>query len=430
MPKPGSSTQVTIWGLLLVSALALPAIPLAAQTPEQRRVDSLELRLEDAEEMLQMLRQQIASVAEAGVQTQSRVRAEVGGRVLMNIFQNDKETNNSDVPMYRVQVPDGSLKGGFGMSVRQTVISASVIADDVWGGTFHGDVDVDFFGGQMPSPGGRTFPLMRIRTARAMVTWPRAELMVGQEQPLVAGLNPISLAAVGAPNFSYSGNLWLWIPQVRFGVHTGGNRRFGVQGAILAPTSGDPFTSFVTGFDIAERSGTPSLQSRGYFAWGDDDRRGEVGLGLHYGQLLDTARTAQTSSAATLDFAVPLPLRLELRGEAFYGQALSGLGGGGIGRNFAADSIAPLKTVGGWAQLNYRVSPRLTIGAGYGLDDPDDAQLTGAGVKLLNATQAAHVQWRPAGPVIIGFEYRSVRTRYDASDYPNRHLNLAFGFEF
>lgn len=123
-------------------------------------------------------------------------------------------------------------------------------------------------------------------------------------------------------------------------------------------------------------------------------------------------------------------MRLELRGEAFYGQALAGLGGGGIGKNFASDSIAPLKTVGGWAQLNYRVSPRLTVGAGYGLDDPDDAQLTGPGVRLQNVTQAAHLQWRPAGPVIIGFEYRTVRTRYDASDYPNRHLNLAFGFEF
>jgi hypothetical protein len=38
--------------------------------------------------------------------------------------------------------------------------------------------------------------------------------------------------------------------------------------------------------------------------------------------------------------------------------------------------------------------------------------------------------WRPSGPLLFGLEYRIIKTEYDASSYSNRHLNLAFGFEF
>lgn len=429
MWKHRSSWIVT----LCAGALALSGIgtaPLGAQTPEQAKIDSLVLQLEDAEAMLEMLRQQIGTVAEAGVRTRSRYSMEISGRVLMNVFRNSKETDNADVPMYRMQVPDGSLKGGTGMTVRQTALSAAVTAHDILGGTFRGDVDVDFFGGQMPSTGGRTFPLMRIRTARAIVDWQRSQLLIGQEQPLVANLNPISLAALGTPNFSYSGNLWHWIPQIRYGVRTGGALRFGLQGAILAPIAGEPVGEFTTGFDAAERSNVPSLQARTHVTWGDERRQAEIGVGFHYAQLLDAAEEKQQSNAVTLDFIVPFLSRFELRGEAFSGQALQGLGGGGIGQNFGSDDVTPLKTIGGWVQLNYDLTSRILVGAGYGFDDPDDDVLTAPGVKVNNSTTEAHIHWRPAGPLVFGLEWRSTATKYDASSYANTHFNLAFGFEF
>lgn len=434
MKKPRSSTSPTISArrtallVTLVTALLSPgAAPLAAQTPEQRRLDSLQLRLEDAEAMLELLQQQLATEAESGVRTRSRIGLELSGRVLMNVFTNNKETNNADVPMYRKQVPDGSLKGGMGMTVRQTTLGAALTVHDVLGGTFSGDLDVDFFGGQVPSPGGRTFPLLRIRTARATIDWGSSELMIGQEQPLVAGLNPLSLASVGAPNFSYAGNLWLWLPQIRYGIRREGALRYGAQAAILAPTSAEPAAFFATGFDDAERTGVPFAQARLHLGWGEEERPAEIGVGYHSGQVNDNADEAQPSTAVTLDFVIPFLEKFELVGEAYSGQVLAGLGGGGIGHNFGVDSITPLRTTGGWAQLNYQVSPRLLVGAGFGFDDPNDDD---APPLLLNATQEVHLHWRPSGPLVFGLEWRSTRTRYAASDYPNTHINLAFGFEF
>lgn len=413
-----------ITAVTLVTALAQPTF---AQTPERQRVDSLQLRLEEAEALLEMLQQQLAAESESALRTRSRVALELSGRVLMNVFSNNKETNNADVPMYRKQVPDGTPKGGMGMSIRQTTLGAALTVHDVFGGTFTGDIDMDFFGGQLPSPGGRTHPLLRIRTARAIVDWGRSELMIGQEQPLVANLNPRSLASVGAPNFSYAGNLWLWLPQIRYGVTMGDRLRYGVQVAALAPTAGEPVDVFATGFDAAEQTNTPFLQGRVHLGWGDTERPAEVGLGVHYGKVNDSSATAQTSSAITADFVVPFLSRFELLGEFFAGQALAGLGGGGIGQNFGSDSLTPVRAVGGWVQLNYEVSPRLIVGAAYGFDDPNDDDLP----RLLhNATTVAHVEWRPAGPLVTALEWRSTKTRYAASNYPNTHINLAFGFEF
>lgn len=412
---------------LLVTLVTIGASPLAAQTPEQARLDSLQQRLEDAESLLEMLRQQMADAAESGVRTRSRVGFELSGRVLMNVFSNNKETNNVDVPMYRRQVPTGSLKGGSGMSIRQTVIGGAVTVRDVLGGDFTGDIDVDFFGGQMASAGGRTFPLIRMRTARAIIDWDNSQLLIGQEQPLVAGVNPLSLAAVGSPNFSYAGNLWLWLPQIRYGVHSSGALRFGAQVAALAPTSGEPNTLFATGFDAAERTNVPYLQGRVHLGWGEEENAAEFGIGVHQGQVNDSADVAQTSSAITADFVLPFLNRFELRGEAYSGQTIAGLGGGAIGQNFGADSVTPMRTVAGWAQLNFRATPRLLLGVGYGFDDPNDDDAPNF---LHNATQEVHVHWRPSGPLVFGVEWRNTRTRYAASDYPNTHINLAFGFEF
>ncbi len=412
--------------ILGLTVLSVCPITTGAQTPEQR-IDSLAQRLEDAEAALEMLRQQLATESESAVRTRSRVGFEFNGRVLMNVFANSKETNNADVPMYRKQVPAGSPKGGFGMAIRQTTLGGAFTVQEVLGGTFTGDIDVDFFGGQVPSPGGRTFPLMRIRTARAIIAWEHSELLVGQEQPLVAGLNPLSLAAVGIPNLSYSGNLWLWLPQIRYSYRAGTKIRVASQFAILAPTSAEPAGFFATGFDAAERTKTPFLEYRASVAWGDDEHPAEIGFGLHHGQVNNRLNAASPSDAVTLDFLVPLGARFEIRGEAFSGRALAGLGGGGIGQNFGIDSLSTLESVGGWVQFNYKRSPKLLIGAGYGFDDPNDDRTP---TFLHNATTEAHLHWRPSGPLVVGLEWRSARTRYALTDYPNTHLNLALGFEF
>ena len=84
---------------------------------------------------------------------------------------------------------------------------------------------------------------------------------------------------------------------------------------------------------------------------------------------------------------------------------------------------------GGWGQVNAKPTPRVTVGAGYGFDDPDDADLPASG-RLKNATAETHVIVHPAGTLVLGLEWRRITTTYTTRAWSNDHLNLGVGFEF
>ena len=424
------AAAITLAILVLGFALAVtPVTSLGAQAaPTKAQLDSIRQRLDDAEAALQALREQLATEASTALRTRSRVSLEFSGRAIMNVFTNDARTNNVDVPIFARPDSGTGPQGGMAMSIRQTRLGLAFSATEIAGGTFHGDIDADFFGGQQPSSGGRTFPLVRLRTARGTLEWAHGAVMIGQEQPLITGVDPVSLASIGVPGFTGAGNLWLWLPQVRGGVHTAGRVRVGAEAAVLAPTSGDPSGLFDTQFDAAERTNAPYLQGQLRLDWGEAERPASITAGVHSGRIADASDLDRTSSAVAATIRIPLGSRLEVRGEAFDGQALRGLGGGGIAQGLGVGGAA-VRTRGGWAQINLQASPRLLIGGGSGMDDPEDADVLPNG-RLRNATIEAHLHWRPAGPVVLGFEWRRTTTDYAAGSRTNLHLNLAFGFEF
>jgi hypothetical protein len=401
----------------------------AAQDSTKIKLDSMAARVERTEEQLKLLQQMLAAESDGKVTTQSRMSLEFNGRVLVTGFSNSRRVNNVDVPQFvRPDTASGLPQGGAGMAIRQTTLGLAVTAPQVFGGNFRGDLDVDFFGGQQPSSGGRTFPLLRLRTARAMVSWTQGELMIGQDAPLIAAVNPTSLASVGTPGFAGAGNLWLWLPQIRAGLETGGIVSIGIQGAVLAPTSGDPANVFDTDNDVAEKSSRPYLQGRVHVRWGADDMAGDVGVGVHQGWIAAKGDSLFTSSAVAVDVKLPLTKWFEIRGEAFQGQALKGLGGGGIGQGFGLNGV-PVHTSGGWAQVNFKLSSRVLLGAGYGMDDPRDSDLA-AGSRLKNVVREAHIHVRPGGPFVFGFEYRRLETTYSTGVLANDHVNISAGIEF
>lgn len=416
-----SRKTVTI-ALLFLGALATAA-PLQAQ---RTAADSLLERLRQAEAAIAALQTQVAEQAQGSARARSGARIEFSGRVMVKAFGNSRRVNNVDNPQFVVPDPatgSGVPTRGLGMAVRESRFGVRVDVPEALGGTFTGDVDVDFYGGQVPSSGGRTFPLARLRTARGIVRWNNAELMIGQESPLVSGLNPVSVAAVGTPAFATAGNLWLWLPQVRAGVSAGNAVRLGVQGAVLAPTSGDAAAAFDTDYDLAERTQRPFAQIRANVRFGEGELTRDVGCGLHQGWLM-AGTTRVDSRAITCDALLPVTSQLELRGEFFTGQGLRGLGGGGIGQNFTALNEA-LETTGGWAQVNATLGALLRAGAGCGVDHPD-----GAPTRLRNESCAGYVTLRPSGPLFFGAEVRRMRTAYSSSRYVSDNVTLAAGFEF
>lgn len=407
-------TTLSLRGAMLMLAPSL----LAAQAVPP---DSLAARLRRAEAAIQALQKVIAEQSGGGVQSRSHLTVEVSGRILTNGFFNSQRVNNVDNPQYADSI--SSDPHGLGASIRQTRLGVVVRHPSVLGGTFEGDLDADFNGGQLPSSGGRTFPLLRLRTAKAILRWSGASLLIGQEAPLVSGLNPVSPTAVGTPLFSNAGNLWQWVPQARFGFERVGELRFGAQAAVLAPMSGDPAGAFETGNDLAERTYRPFVQGRVYVRWGPDDLVSEIGCGVHKGWL-QPASAVVSSDAVACDALIPMTDMFELRGEFFTGEALGGLGGGGIGQNFTPTNTS-LSTTGGWAQLNLRPMTEWRLGAGCGEDHPEEVA-----TRRRNDVCAGYTIIEPAGPFFLGAEYRFIRTEYASGRFTSHFVTMATGFSF
>jgi hypothetical protein len=349
----------------------------------------------------------------------------------MNGFYNSARTNNSDVPVF-AEVDTIGISGA-SATVRQTRLGVFLTDPQVLGGSFSGEVDVDFYGGQLTAPGNRTFPVLRLRRAIGTLQWTNFQLLVGQESPLVSDRNPLSLASVSIPGFTTAGNLWLWIPQVRVTAEYGYTLRLALQGAVLAPIAGGVQGPVNTQPDSGERTSRPYLQGRVRLGWGPTDDPSEVAIGGHVGWLRGLDSTVAPSDTVIKSNAITFDTRLrfgpvELLGEAYVGQAVAGLGGGAIGQNVGVGG-APVHSEGGWVQLNVRPRAGWMFGGGCGIDDPDDVDVLATG-RFRNFVCEGHVEWRPPGPLVVGFEFRRLETRYQAGDFVVNHLNLATGFRF
>jgi hypothetical protein len=418
--------------MILVTAGSRVSAAQGQDTTHSRR-DSLVAALKELQARLDALEHQVAEAGESGVHTRSGTRMELTGRVLVQAFGNTRRVNNVDNPQFvRPDTTDVVPVRGGGMTMRQTLVAFRVTSPDVAGAQFSGDVQTDFYGGQQLSSGGRTFPLIRLRVARALLRWSKSELMVGQEVPVIAQVNPVSIAALGTPDFAGAGNLWLWLPQVRLTLGGMAPKTAAVQLAVLAPTSGDPAAAFDTDLDPAERSQRPFLQGRLRYRWEMSERPGEIGCGAHVGWVAlnssaTNARPLAVSQAVACDIVAPWKI-FELRGEAYTGQALRGLGGGGIGQLLSPTST-PVRDVGRWAQLNVAPSAIWSFGAGAGVDDPRDADL-GSSARQRNASFAGYFITHPSGPLLLGLEVRRIATTYGGRKLSNDHFNLSFGFEF
>ena len=353
------------------------------------------------------------------------------GTVLMNGYYNDAPVNTTDLPTLAspAEAPGTPPSHNLGAAIRQTRLVGTADLAGFAGGALHTELDVDFFGAQLAA--GRSGPALRVRRLIGEVHWDRWSLLVGQEGPLVADVNPVSLAALGVPSNASSGNLWLWIPQVRagFDLNQGSGLRWGVDVAALAATNPEGQATGLSSPNTGERSARPMLEGRLRARWGDG---AEVGLGGHAGWFATTGDSLLTSSAIVVSAIIPLGTALEFRGEWFSGKALATLGGGGIGQNLDGNG-EPLETSGGWAQLNLKAGPHWEFGANYGLDDPTgtSADQLNTAFKKRNSSYGTRVQWRLA-PAVVAFEDRHLATFYGGpvGERTASHLNLAMGVEF
>jgi hypothetical protein len=429
-----------------------PSAPAVAPTiaADTLSPDSLAARLARAEAAIAALRQQLATESQSTVHTRSRLQLDLTGRILTNFFLTTGRVNNVDVPGTALAPSAAPEDDALGVTIRQSRLGAVLTVDGVLGGSFVGDFEMDFFGGVQNGPGDRRlFPEPRMRTTTARLRWSHTELMTGTDVPLVSELNPVSLAASGIPLFSGTGNLWNWLGQIRLSqdlaTTTVGSSsiRWSVQGALMTPYAAAQSPTELDAVDAGERSRRPAFEARLRARWGDStasagtdasigDGGGEIGIGVHRGWVSTGQGALVTSYATTADARISFTSWLELRGEAYTGRLLRGLGGGAIGQAFGRPVTgtglgAPIRDYAGWAQLNARVHPTVITGVGCGADvaNADDRP-----TRSRNTVCAGHLLWRPSEPAVVGLEYRRIATEFDPGVKGfARHLNLSIGFE-
>ena len=113
---------------------------------------------------------------------------------------------------------------------------------------------------------------------------------------------------------------------------------------------------------------------------------------------------------------------------------------GGIGQGVtlyqdAADELIAgeeIRSVGGWAQLTYLATPKLTFNLVAGIDDPDTSDLKNlANVRCRNTVFWGNVYYKIIPPVTFGLEYMHINTDYmDDNDGDVNRIQASFIYNF
>jgi cell division protein FtsB len=419
------------------------ALSHSSEPPESSR------RLSRLEENQELLKSKVDDQYQTKVESASKYRVRLSGIALLNFFENSGRVDNQDVPNLALGRGPLDTGGSFGATARQSEMGLEVYGPTFAGARTSADLHMDLFGGFPNTTNGVTAGQMRLRTATVRMDWDQTSIVVGQDAPFFSPLSPTSIASLGYPAFSYAGNLWTWIPQIRVErrVNLANSNSITLQGGFLDPLSGEPpIAEFYRYPQGGERSRQPAYGTRLAWTHGIAEHALTLGMGGYYSrQNYGMGRTAD-AWASTADWSIPLGSRLGLSGEFYRGRALGGLGGG-TNRSVLFSgpitnpysSLVRLNTIGGWTQLKFKATEAVEFNAAYGEDNPFSSDLRrfaspyGYSYTPIsrNQSELVNVIYRPRTDLIFSLEYRHINTlETNGERYTAGHLNLGVGVLF
>jgi hypothetical protein len=408
-------------GQLSVATAAAQAKTEPPATVEQAADDRAAL-----EEQVSVQKQQLQEQAQTKVESSQRFPIRLKGMVLFNTFINSKQGGEQMYPS--IASHPGDANGG--ASLRQSVFGFEYQGPEVaGGGKMHASLMMDFFGGT----GGSLDQYLRIRTADVTVDWKNRSLMLGIDKPIFSPRDPTSLAQVGISPLTGAGNLWMWIPQIRYEQRY----RFSDEAQVRAQVgvvATREIPSYQTSNFVADvEPSRPGLEGRLEFSRNfNGGRRIEVAPGFH----LSTSHVAHLpvpSRVASFDWLVSPWRKMELIGAVYTGQNVAHLGTGGIGEGFAVSGpgqVRALHSRGGWSQLTWTATDRLSFHLFAGRQNDHNPELP-VGEIGTNFAYGANFFYRLAPNLILSVETSQTRTSYiGIGPRLNNHYDLAFAYLF
>ncbi|MFH1686527.1 MAG: hypothetical protein ABIE70_03290 [bacterium] len=305
----------------------------------------------------------------------------------------------------------------FNMTHKQSRFGMKAIGQGYQNAKVAGQLEFDLYG----AGGAENKALLLLRHAFFTVDAGSFQLLAGQTWDLVAPLNP---ATLNYPVLWGCGNPGYRRPQVRFTYTAAPNDQTNVKmacgffrtiGSDLTPTL-SLATEVSDGSDDGTDAGIPTLQGlldvTHKLSNGGSIRAGVSGL---WGQLkaegsLGTDETYQSQGVAG-HLAVAINKQVGFAGEFFTG---SNLGGYNAGIN-NSDRVDGVHAKGGWGYLWVKPTAKVTLAAGGGMDDPDDADLS-TGNRGKNQAFFGNVNFSPIPLVTLGFELSQWETSYVGAD--------------
>jgi len=385
---------------------------------------------------------QISTLDQTKVETESKYPFKLSGMLLFNGFINTRAVDVASDPAYAVP---GS--GSTGASLRQTIFGFDARGPHLLGASSYADIRVDFFAGTSTS-GYDSGSLLRLRTAHAGLRSPRSEAFFSLDRTIISPNTPTSLLAVGQPELAWSGNLWSWNPQVGLSHDFAlrGTSHIQAQAALI--DAQDPKLPGMGGSNSVTRSENrrwPGSEAHLAYKSVRSGTSTSFGIGGYFSPHRTSDEINFNAWAGTTDFMLAFRKRLEFTVNAYRGQGLGGLGGGGYvdyvyRYEGPTEFTRALDDIGGWTQLKVKTGPHMEGNVGYGLDSPFAREIRDSIIQtgpssytglVRNRTVFSNIIFSPSAYLLFSLEYRRNWSSYaSGATYWNDAIGLGAGYRF
>jgi hypothetical protein len=223
----------------------------------------------------------------------------------------------------------------------------------------------------------------------------------------------------------------LWQPQARLEQEFRLTDATDIRAQVGVFQTAEGGASVPEAFASTLESSRPGFETRIAFRHAfSNERHVEFAPGVHV-STTHVAATSVPSRVYSVDWSIAPASKLDFTGMLFTGENTANLGMLRQGFTILAPrQVIPIHSIGGWAQLSYVATPRLTLNIYAGQHDDRNRDLRGRGIGK-NFVYAANTLYRIAPNVLVGLELMQLRTTYiETGKRLNNHYDLALAYQF
>jgi hypothetical protein len=398
--------------------------PASAEQANTSAAVQLQQAVTQIREEQEVLASQVQQHEQTKLESASKFPVRFHGLVLFNAFVNEGVVDQPDLPTSALRRIAGQSHGSVGAGLRQTMLNFEGTGPSLWNGHLFADVSLDFFGGV--TTGGLSAPagLVRMRTAGITWEWANDLLRAGYDGPLISPLSPDSLAEIAQPSLAWSGNLWVWAPQLRWEHRFAfaDQRQVGLELGLYDPSYNAMNTvESYNSVSPGEAARQPGYEMRLSYRAGKDSGALQLGAAGYYDRKNYGSGQNVDAWAGAADWRLPVTVHGQWSGEFYRGRGIGSLGGGAYRDAYTyidpvtyKTEIGGLDSIGGWTQWQWRFKQTMQLNVVAGQDTGYASELREGMAQYPNALDyyarnrslMANFIFRPWSSVVFSPEFR------------------------